>query len=447
MNKSFRLLFGIISCFIVLNCACVLAQTKTVKASYFPRRYVVQKVDLVVPNSYSITKLQDGKILLASREFSAIFNEDMSSYKIGGGFNEGLNFAKGTLLNDGRVLFINPMMAYPSEKFNQQIFKLISNKLYKEKLKNFDITKLSEEQKRKISHDLWQEYRQLPEVEKEKIYLPYIKKDTELFSEYNLYLTNYQKSMYAQIFDPKTMTFSYAGKVNIRRSDFNALLLDNGNVIIAGGYVQREPTVKIGVVDSAMTKKAGKIEIFKPETGEFTLIENLEITDWRYYPAFVLKDGNVYNLSGELYNPHTNTISKTKKLDGFNFIKLSDDRIVFNGQETDSVGNKMTIKIYDPHKNEIQTLGKLLVPRGDNFDMVLLNDNNLLIYGGTNIAQSGPFAGKVNENRLEIFNLNTKQQKKFSKRYKGAYPCFEVLLNNGSTLFSTNDNLKIFLFN
>ena len=60
----------------------------------------------------------------------------------------------------------------------------------------------------------------------------------------------------------------------------------------------------------------------------------------------------------------------------------------------------------------------------------LLNNENILIYDGTNEKLSNPFMGYVRENRLEILNIKTGKSTLLKNRYSSSlyYP---MLLNDG----------------
>ena len=65
----------------------------------------------------------------------------------------------------------------------------------------------------------------------------------------------------------KICKWEYTGKVQLRRTDAKKLLLKNGNVLILGGLIQRDPTIPVGIVDDKMhTIPANILELYNPDT-------------------------------------------------------------------------------------------------------------------------------------------------------------------------------------
>lgn len=76
--------------------------------------------------------------------------------------------------------------------------------------------------------------------------------------------------------------------------------------------------------------------------------------------------------------------------------------------------------------------------------MTLLNNENILIYDGTNEKLSNPFMGYVRENRLEILNIKTGKSTLLKNRYSSSlyYP---MLLNDGRIFFVTQDGYELYI--
>jgi hypothetical protein len=110
----------------------------------------------------------------------------------------------------------------------------------------------------------------------------------------------------AEIFDPRTGTFSPTGSMTVPRDDAASAPLPDGRVLIAGGNNTDQP--------SHALKSA---EIFDPATGSFTPTGDMSVA--RNEPvAAPLPDGRVlvaggdfYEESAEIFDPRTGTFSPT----------------------------------------------------------------------------------------------------------------------------------------
>ncbi|MGA3214038.1 MAG: kelch repeat-containing protein, partial [Terriglobales bacterium] len=111
----------------------------------------------------------------------------------------------------------------------------------------------------------------------------------------------------AELYNPSTGTFAPTGSLNTARQQHTATLLDNGMVLIAGGL---SPYSSSGTLASA--------ELYNPATGTFTPTGSLNIERWGH-TATLLSNGMVLITgtwgsggTAELYNPATGTFSYTK---------------------------------------------------------------------------------------------------------------------------------------
>lgn len=396
-----------------------------------------EKINTNFPIIGQPIKLNNGQVLIISGSDIINFNPKTNKFKKIAKINNlethRQNIA--TLLNNGKVLFISPITEYPSEKFSKEIYWLILDDLYKKRLslfKNKDIL---------TKHDVWIAYKQLPEEKKEEIFLPYIKNDSILFQKYNNYLEEYKKSMYAQLYDPDSNKFEYAGKMNIRRSNSKKILMKDGSVLIIGGLIQRDSSIPIGIVDEKIYSKTGIFELYNPDTQKFSLI----VTDQKFkniQDVILLNDGKIFiaaNQTFYVFNPFTNKFFKSKhKLSGGNFLKLKDNRIIFNTNLHDKRLNITGIACYNPYNDNLSIIGKLLIPRGDTnlYNMTLLPDGNILINGGENTDKSGPFSGDaVYEDRVELFNPDTYESILIPKMHYKHPGGWSILLDDGRILY------------
>ena len=289
---------------------------------------------------------------------------------------------------------------------------------------------------------MYDEYHTLYEHEREKLFLPYLKKNPELLKKYNDCVARYEQSMYGQIYDPESETFEFTkGKLNIRRGNARLVLLKNGNVLIMGGRIPRDKRLPVGVSDK-VKERATQMEVYNPKTQTFSLIPRFLSKDdpiiWNGY-KFLLNDGTIYYSFGKIYDPETDSYKKSVKLEGSGPVKLDDGRIVSLECATSE------IKVTNPITGEISTLGKILIPRGwVGLRMLPLKNDKILIYGGINEAWSNYFMGSVYENRVEIFDIKTGKSSVIRKFMPPSYYIYDAIsLDNGSAIIHSTKGFEL----
>jgi RHS repeat-associated protein len=157
----------------------------------------------------------------------------------------------------------------------------------------------------------------------------------------------------AELYDPVTNMWSPAGHMSVVRAKHEAVLLDNGNVLIMGGYGQRG----VPVYASA--------EIYDPTSNAWSPAASMH--DRRYnFTAAVLGDGSVLvtggadrEASSERYDPTSNQWQRTGTMATpralIDLVILKDGRALVAGGAIDS-GSTASAEIYDPR-------GAILSPR------------------------------------------------------------------------------------
>ncbi len=155
----------------------------------------------------------------------------------------------------------------------------------------------------------------------------------------------------AETYDPATRSFSVSGNLNFVRTDHTATLLADGRVLIAGGRGE------LGILNST--------EIFEPGSGAFTTGPNMN----------------------NARAGHTATT-------------LSDGRVVFTCGDDSG-----TIEVYDSSANAFTSLSATLARPRAFHGAVALNDDRILIVGGTadgNDVKSGEILSTANDNIAPI---------------------------------------------
>lgn len=179
----------------------------------------------------------------------------------------------------------------------------------------------------------------------------------------------------AELFDPVSKSFTYTGKMNDKRNTHTATLLNNGKVLIAGGW--------------GGNQKLSSAEIYEPETGQFTPVGSLSIPR-AAFTATLLNNGMVLiagSETAELFNPAANSFSQTGNLieprGGHTATLLNDGRVLIVGG---SASNNVipSAEIYDPQTGNFTLVESKLNNARYKHAAILLNDGNVLIVGGAN---------------------------------------------------------------
>ena len=187
----------------------------------------------------------------------------------------------------------------------------------------------------------------------------------------------------AELFDPKSGTFSLTGSLTAVRASHTATLLSDGRVLIVGGVVH--------VPSEAPLASA---ELYDPKTGTFTPTGSMS-TGRERHTATLLSDGRVlvvggYGKSGalssaELYDPKTGTFSPTGSMitvrSAGTATLLSDGRLLVAGGVDMSNHTLASAELYDPATGTFSATGSMSTTR-DFHTATLLHDGRVLIAGG-----------------------------------------------------------------
>jgi N-acetylneuraminic acid mutarotase len=181
-------------------------------------------------------------------------------------------------------------------------------------------------------------------------------------------------------------TWTLTGSLNVARANFTATLLQNGQVLVAGGR------------NNNYTPLASA-ELYNPATGTWTTTGSLHTA--RYdHTATLLSNGQVLVAGGyamgpyystiplasaELYNPATGTWTTTGSL---NTSRTFDTMtLLSNGQVLVAAGEGSSFltsaELYDPSKGKWTLTGSLNNAR-DQHAATLLSNGQVLVAGGSN---------------------------------------------------------------
>src|SRR5438132_1009287 len=168
-------------------------------------------------------------------------------------------------------------------------------------------------------------------------------------------------------------SWSYTGNLSTARADETATLLQNGKVLVTGGF--NSPQGRFTILDTA--------ELYDPDTGTWSSTGNLN--NARYsHTATLLRNGKVLvvggnfnaQLTAEIYDPAAGTWSSTGNLSIFSFGPAT---LLQNGKVL--VFDENAAEVYDPATGTWSSTGKLNYPRFAR-TATLLPNGNILVAGG-----------------------------------------------------------------
>jgi hypothetical protein len=183
----------------------------------------------------------------------------------------------------------------------------------------------------------------------------------------------------AEIYDPSTGTFRGIGNMTVARSEHTATLLANGKVLIAGGDGSQKTSGPDGPHLTA--------ELFDPKTETFTATGYM-VADRSYaHVAARLPDGRVFFVASEytgagaqIYDPSTGTFAAAASPYSVSFgistaTSLTDGRVLVN------LGDDLRGELYDPQAGGFSLTFGARVPWVGGPAVALLN-GQVLFPGG-----------------------------------------------------------------
>ncbi len=236
----------------------------------------------------------------------------------------------------------------------------------------------------------------------------------------------------AEIFDPVTQTFSDGGASNIDRSiGFSATLLENSDVLVAGGP---------GHADA---------ELYDPVTGTYT--PTGDMSELRsFHTATRLTDGRVLFVGGsrfggvgsdlgsaEIYDPDSKTFSPTGSLtvprQQHTATLLDDGRVlVTGGYGSDPfVAGLATAEIYDPSNGTFTPTAEGMGSGRGQHTAMLLGNGSVLIAGGFLTASGQAVASAENIRPLHRHLHSHRRHERRSRRPLGDEPAQRNCVDGG----------------
>jgi len=193
----------------------------------------------------------------------------------------------------------------------------------------------------------------------------------------------------ATLYDSATGAFSGTGNMTANRGDHTATLLANGKVLIAGGADQ-DPT-GTGLASA---------ELYDPSTGTFTQTGSMAVGRF-LHTATLLQNGKVLIVGGaltstsnpvataEVYDPATGTFTMTGAMatarEQHTATLLADGRVLIVGGTTSTGTGDLrptaTVEVYDPSTGSFSVTGSMAEARTFH-TATLLPSGEVLVAGG-----------------------------------------------------------------
>ena len=195
--------------------------------------------------------------------------------------------------------------------------------------------------------------------------------------------TGYTFLATAEVYDPATGRFTAVGSMTNPREGHTATLLNNGKVLVAGGHKDRREAMT--VFSSA--------EIFDPATGNFTITGEMTIVRHKH-AAVLLSNGNVLIAGGsdkrdwrgqyssaEIYDFSKGIFRSVGNMNSTRY-KLASATVLLRDGNALIAGGSPRVEIYDPARNVFSIADGELDTARSFSSATLLNDGRVLIVGG-----------------------------------------------------------------
>jgi N-acetylneuraminic acid mutarotase len=187
----------------------------------------------------------------------------------------------------------------------------------------------------------------------------------------------------AEIYDSTTGKFTATGSMTTPREGHTATLLKNGKVLVAGGHKDRREAMT--VFSSA--------ELYDPTSGKFSSTGNMSIIRHKH-AALLLADGNVLIAGGsdkrdsrgqyasaEIYDSSKGVFKSAGNMNSARY-KLASAAVLLRDGRVLIAGGSRRVETYDAAKGGFQLVNGELDAARSFASATLLKDGRVLIVGG-----------------------------------------------------------------
>ena len=389
-------------------------------------------------------KLKDGRILILDINKSYIFNPKNNTFRETTSTPFGFSYVSNgrvfpaVVLNNGKVFIIGKILEPPFDKFENELYEPIKALFTRDEFRNNPkFASLSAEERNSIIVSRWKNFRKLPENEKEQVYLPIIRKNSDLLNRYNQYCQLREKSRRPLLFDPISETYKTIEKLSFNGNYstlYTPIVKSNNEILI---FSDQGEIYEYNFVNSNFIKINSNQDIHNIE--DIQRLNDNELFLILYKNRYCIYNLNTNKFSSiyELPNPFSYKITE--------ILKSENNKLLLIGNRDDQ-----KIYEYDTLNKEITPVYTFLFKRAleSYFRLrpVIIDNKQIIIFGGfKNEYNPGLFntSYKVS-NKAEIINLQTYKSKLQSMHYTHAGNQ-NLILDDGRILIYGGKNNELYI--
>lgn len=389
-------------------------------------------------------KLKDGRILILDINKSYIFNPKNNTFRETTSTPFGFSYVSNgrvfpaVVLNNGKVFIIGKILEPPFDKFENELYEPIKALFTRDEFRNNPkFASLSAEERNSIIVSRWKNFRKLPENEKEQVYLPIIRKNSDLLNRYNQYCQLREKSRRPLLFDPISETYKTIEKLSFNGNYstlYTPIIKSNNEILI---FSDQGEIYEYNFVNSNFIKINSNQDIHYIE--DIQRLNDNELFLILYKNRYCIYNLNTNKFSSiyELPNPFSYKITE--------ILKSENNKLLLIGNRDDQ-----KIYEYDTLNKEIKPVYTFLFKRAleEYFPLrpVIIDNKQIIIFGGfKNEYNPGLFNTSYKiSNNAEIINLQTYKSKLQSMHYIHAGNR-SVILDDGRVLIYGGKNNELYI--
>lgn len=389
-------------------------------------------------------KLKDGRILILDINKSYIFNPKNNTFRETTSTPFGFSYVSNgrvfpaVVLNNGKVFIIGKILEPPFDKFENELYEPIKALFTRDEFRNNPkFASLSAEERNSIIVSRWKNFRKLPENEKEQVYLPIIRKNSDLLNRYNQYCQLREKSRRPLLFDPISETYKTIEKLSFNGNYstlYTPIVKSNNEILI---FSDQGEIYEYNFVNSNFIKINSNQDIHNIE--DIQRLNDNELFLILYKNRYCIYNLNTNKFSSiyELPNPFSYKITE--------ILKSENNKLLLIGNRDDQ-----KIYEYDTLNKEIKPVYTFLFKRAleEYFPLrpVIIDNKQIIIFGGFKDEYNpGLFNTSYKiSNKAEIINLQTYKSKLQSMHYIHAGNR-SVILDDGRVLIYGGKNNELYI--
>jgi len=340
------------------------------------------EIDIKSPQFVSVTKLKDGQILYANGINTAIYDPKTKIFKKSGNFLISVLIApdSGILLDNGKVFFAGSIMEAPSYVFGE----LICEELF---LKNPKVI------------EKYEEFINIPEDKKKKIYQRFSQNNSCLPSQFEDYIENSEKFKHSIL----SQIFYETPDIKKQRDDYLKLSEDKKYEIYKKLFETNPEFKKKYDEYINLMENSKHAQLFNSTTGKFEFsVGKMDRKKWAPHTA-LLNDGKIFIMDdtkkAEVYDPKTETFKKTVELNIDPNFKIRQLITLNDGRVFVLFGNQYTI--YDPKNDQYSNCKKISMHIADR--ALKLQNGDIFILGKKIINNESKLQNHVLKNGLNVY--------------------------------------------